>query len=319
VADDDRPAVPAEQSEQEVIDRKTAEDRVTSLLTIERDLLAKLDETVNALQRRRPSDEVREHLEILRGLLKAQTSAYLTHFSTNRATLFSQTSTMYASEVGVPGVISTTLRGLIEGRTVTGGQAAKLAQFIAGRRTIVVFGDRATGKSTLLNSLFELVSVDERFVAVERTQDLPALKERSFCVRLSVDDKTDLAALFGKAQRMQPGRLVVGEMHGDEINHFFYLLKRDPKIGGFATLRADTVHNAIEHIAATLAKTLEPGAVKALIAEVAPAFVHMHSDENGRPRLAVIWSVEGLDEEGEIILMEETTKASAGADLPAEA
>jgi hypothetical protein len=45
----------------------------------------------------------------------------------------------------------------------------------------------------------------------------------------------------------------------------------------------------------------------------------MHSDENGRPRLAVIWSVEGLDEEGEIILMEETTKASAGADLPAEA
>jgi GTPase SAR1 family protein len=319
VADDDRPAVPAERSQQDAVEHKAAEERVTNLRTAERDLLAKLDEAINILQRKRPSDEVREHLEILRGLLKAQTTAYLTHFSTNKATLFTQTSTMYASEVGTPGVISTTLRGLIEGRTVTGGQATKLAQFIAGRRTIVIFGDRATGKSTLLNSLFELVSVDERFVAVERTQDLPALKERSFCVRLGVDDKTDLAPLFGKAQRMQPGRLVVGEMHGEEINHFFYLLQRDPKIGGFATMRADTVHNAIEHITKTLAKTLDPGAVKALIAEVAPAFVHMHSDENGRPRLAAIWSVEGLDGEGEIILMEETTKASAAAELPAEA
>jgi hypothetical protein len=319
VADDERPAVPAEQSQQDVIEHKAAEERVAHLLTVERDLLAKLDEAINVLQRKRPADEVREHLEILRGLLKAQTTAYLTHFSTNRATLFTQTSTMYASAVGVPGVISTTLRGLIEGRTVTGGQATKLAQFIAGRRSIVIFGDRSTGKSTLLNSLFELVSVDERFVAVERTQDLPALKERSFCVRLNVDDKTDLAALFGKAQRMQPGRLVVGEMHGEEIDHFFYLLQRDPKIGGFATMRADSVHKAIEHIAKTLAKTLEPTAVKGLIAEVAPAFVHMHSDENGRPRLAAIWSVEGLDDDGEIIIREETTKASAAAELPAEA
>ena len=91
------------------------------------------------------------------------------------------------SAVGEPGVISTTLRGLIEGRTITSSQAAKVAQLIADRRTLLIFGDRATGKSTLLNALFELVSLDERFVAVERGPDLPALKERSFCLRLTIE------------------------------------------------------------------------------------------------------------------------------------
>ena len=81
--------------------------------------------------------------------------------------------------------------------------------------------------------------VDERFVAVERGPDLPALKERSFCVRLTVDDDTDIAALFAKARRMQPGRLVIGELHRDEMRHLFALLAEMPSVGGLATLRAE--------------------------------------------------------------------------------
>ena len=182
---------------------------------------------------------------MLRALLKAQVSAYVEHFVT-KATLFSHTSTMYAGEVGTPGVISTTLRGLIEGHTLTTSQAKLLARYVAERRTLIVFGDRATGKSTLLNALFELISVDERFVSVERDAHLPALKQRSFCVRLSMDDDTDIAALFAKTEKMQPSRLVVGELHGDEILHFFDLLYRNAKVGGMATLRADSVREAVE-------------------------------------------------------------------------
>ncbi len=162
----------------------------------------------NRLARARVGESTREHLEILRGLLKAQVTAYLDHFITRRATLYSHTSVMYAGEVGPPGVLSTTFRGLVDGGTLSGGQAATLLRLIGDRRTLVIFGDRATGKSTLLNSLFELVPVDERFVAVERGPDLPALKERSFCVRLGVDDDTDVAALVrqGAAHDARPPR-----------------------------------------------------------------------------------------------------------------
>lgn len=294
-----------------------ASEREAILLRTEKNLLAKLDETINSMQRARLGDEAREHLEILRALLKAQVSAYLGHFTTSRATLFTQTSTMYAAAVGEPGVISTTLRGLIEGRTITSSQAAKVAQLIADRRTLLIFGDRATGKSTMLNALFELVSLDERFVAVERGPDLPALKERSFCLRLTIGDDTDLQALFGKARRMQPGRLVIGEIHGVEIPLFFDLLAADPRIGGFATLRAESVNKALEKVVDGLAASPDKTAARHVVAETQPVFLHMHSDEKGVPRLAALWEV-GARANGELELSEVATTASQSSELVAE-
>jgi type IV secretory pathway ATPase VirB11/archaellum biosynthesis ATPase len=217
--------------------------------------------------------------------------------------------------MGAPGVISPTFRGLLEGGALTGGQGAKLAQLLSDRRPLIIFGDRATGKSTLLNSLFDLVSVDERFVAIERGPDLPARKERSFCVRLGVDGDTDIPALFVKARRMDPGRLVIGEMHTEEVREFFTFLADDPRAGGLATLRAETVHRALDGVVAAFGG--DDLYARELLARVRPVFVHMHSDEKGRPRLAAIWSVEGLDG-AELVLREIQPAAPAASMLVAE-
>ena len=293
-----------------------AEGRDAALCAVQVALIKEIDEAISKLERARIGEATREHLEILRSLLKAQVSAYLEHFVARRATLFSHTSVMYAGEVAAPGVLSTTFRGLLEEGTLSGGQGAKLAQFVGDHRTLVIFGDRATGKSTLLNSLFELVSVDDRFVAIERGPDMPALKERSFCVRLSVDDDTDIPALFAKARRMSPGRLVVGEIHNEEVREFFSLLAEDPRVGGMATLRADSVRKAVDLIVAAFGGDSEYA--RTLVAKVKPAFVHIHSEEKGLPRVAAIWSVEGLDG-GELMLQEVDTGAPAASELLAEA
>jgi hypothetical protein len=292
-----------------------ADSRDAALRAVQVALIKEIDASISKLERARIGESTREHLEILRSLLKAQVSAYLDHFVARRATLFSHTSVMYAGEVGPPGVISTTFRGLLEGGTLTGGQGAKLAQFVGDRRTLIIFGDRATGKSTLLNSLFELVSVDDRFVAIERGPDLPALKERSFCVRLGVDADTDIPALFAKARRMDPGRLVIGEMHAEEVREFFAFLAGDPRVGGLATLRAESVPRAVEAIVAAFGG--DHAYARELVARVKPAFVHMHSDEKGLPRLAAVWSVEGL-RDGELVLREVDTGAPAASELVAE-
>lgn len=291
--------------------------RDQALRAVQVALLKELDTSINKLERARLGESTREHLEILRSLLKAQVNAYLEHFVARNATLFSTTSVMYAGGVGSPGVLSTTLRGLLEGGTLTSGQATKLGHFVNDRRTLLIFGDRATGKSTLLNALFELVSVDERFVAIERGPDLPALKERSFCVRLRVDDDTDVAALFAKARRMQPGRLVIGELHRGEARHLFALLTEMPTVGGMATLRAETVHRAVDAIVRSVGDG-DSTAGRAILAAARPVFAHMHSDEKGRPRLAALWSVDGL--EGDELQLEEVrTSAPAASRLVAEA
>ena len=292
-----------------------ADGRDAALRAVQVALIREIDASISKLERARIGESTREHLEILRSLLKAQVTAYLEHFIARRAMLFSHTSVMYAGDVGAPGVLSTTFRGLLEGGTLTGGQGAKLSQFLGDRRTLIIFGDRATGKSTLLNSLFELVSVDDRFVAIERGPDLPALKERSFCVRLGVDDDTDIPALFAKARRMDPGRLVIGEMHAEEVREFFSFLGTDARVGGLATLRAETVHRALDTVVAAFGGDV--AYARELIARVRPVFVHMHSDEKGRPRLAAIWNVEGM-EAGELVLREVPTAAPAASQLVAE-
>jgi hypothetical protein len=289
--------------------------RDAALRAVQVALIEEIDAAIGKLERGPLGETTREHLEILRSLLKAQVSAYLEYFIARRATLFSHTSVMYAGDVGAPGVLSTTFRGLLEGGTISGGQGAKLAQFIGDRRTLVVFGERATGKSTLLNSLFELVSVDDRFVAIERGPDLPALKERSFCVRLGVDADTDIASLFAKARRMDPGRLVVGEIHRAEVREFFSLLAEDPRIGGMATLRADSVNHAVDAVVAAFGG--DDVYARELIASAKPVFVHMHADETSRPRLAAIWNVAGLVD-GELALEEVDTGAPAAGRLVAE-
>jgi hypothetical protein len=294
----------------------TADDRDQALRDVQVALIKEIDAGISKLERARTDESTREHLEILRSLLKAQVTAYLEHFVARRATLYSHTSVMYAEEMGAPGVISTTFHGLLEGGTLTSGQGARLAQLLSDRRTLIIFGDRATGKSTLLNSLFELISVDERFVAMERGPGLPALKERSFCVRLGADAAGDLSTLFARARRMDPERLIIGEMRDQEVREFISFLAEDPRCGGLATLHAESVHRALDEMVVAFGG--DHGYARDRLARVRPVLVHMQADENGRPRLAAIWSVEGL-EGAELLLREAETAASAASLLVAEA
>jgi GTPase SAR1 family protein len=278
-------------------------------------LVEEIDAAIARLENAAADATTREHLEVLRTLLTAQVTAYLEHVMARRAKLSPHTSLMYAGAVAPPGVLSTTLGGLVEAGTLSSGQSARLAHLVRERRTLLIFGERGVGKSTLLNSLFELAPVDDRFVAIEQGPDLPALKERSFCVRLGVSDDTDLTALFGKARRMNPDRLVVGEIHAAEVREFFGLLTEDPHVGGLATLRAESASHALDVIVAAFGG--DAAYARELVAKVRPAFVHLLTRDAGRPHLAAIWDVAGLDD-GKLVVREMDTGAPAAAGLAAE-
>ena len=159
--------------------------------------------------------------------------------------------------------------------------------------------------------------MDDRFVAIERGPDLPALKERSFCVRLGVDDDTDIPALFAKARRMDPGRLVIGEMHAAEVREFFSLLADDPRVGGLATLRADTVQPRA-WTPSSRPSAATPAYARELIARVKPGLrAHALATRRACRAWRRIWSVEGLAD-GELVLREVETAAPAASELVAE-
>jgi len=276
-------------------------------------LLRELDTSIDNLERARLDDGAREHLEILRRLLKAQVDAYLGHFVSGGMAVLPDGPAAGAGTAAAEGVVATSLRHLMDRGALTSRQAAKLAQFIGEHRTLIVFGPQGAGKSTLLNALFELVSLDERFVAIVRGPDLPALEDRSFCVRLTLDETTDIAALFAKARRMQPGRLVIGEIHREDVRHLFALLTDTPSVAAMATLRAETVHKAVGALVKAVGDG-DPAVGRATLATARPVFAHMRVDETGHPRLAALWVVGDL-EDGRLAVEAADTAAPATSAL----
>ncbi len=78
-------------------------------------------------------------------------------------------------------------------------------------------------------------------------------------------------------------------------------------------MRADSVHMAVAKLLRQMELHVAPPEARQLIGDTRPVLAHMRSDEHGEPRLGAIWSVEGLDVEGEILLHEEPAAASLEA------
>ena len=293
------------QPRENVDDREERRARNSVMKRIQADVTGRIDAMIDELLAQPLGDEPREYLDALRVLLSSQVTAYLSYVTSRRDALSSTTSTMYAGQFSPDGPLPTTLRGLIERGTTSGPQATRLASYVLERRTVLIFGDRATGKSTLLNALLALVPVDERMVSIEHGDHLPALEDRSFCTRLAVDDGVDVRGVFARAVKMQPSRIVVGEIHADEMLHFLRELRDRPGTGGFCTVRADSVHLAVAKLLRQMELNVAPLEARQLIGDTRPVLAHMRSDERGEPRLGAIWAVEGLDVDGEILLHEE--------------
>ena len=222
---------------------------------------------------------------------------------------------MYVDSLHAPGVVATDLRGLLDAGTLLGEQGARLVSFLGERRTLLIFGEPRTGKSTLLNALFELISVDERFVAIDAGVPLPALRDRSFCVHLSANAGADLPALFAKAQRMNPSRLVVDDLHPATMRELIGMLAATPSTTGMGTVRATSIGNALESIADAFSGDTDHA--RELIAAVRPVFIHMRRNSRNAPHVAALWSVEGSTN-GELVLKELETATSPTNRLLAE-
>jgi hypothetical protein len=69
-------------------ERATTDGRDAALRAVQVALIKEIDASISKLERARIGESTREHLEILRSLLKAQVTAYLEHFVARRATLF---------------------------------------------------------------------------------------------------------------------------------------------------------------------------------------------------------------------------------------
>ncbi len=119
-------------------------------------------------------------------------------------------------------------------------------EVLAKKLNVLIIGGTSTGKTSLLNSLLQHVAYlfpKERLLCLEDVPEITVSLDDHLCLRTEATGYT-LQDLVANALRLNPARLVIGEVRGGEALDLIDAWSTGHR-GGFATLHADDVHGAL--------------------------------------------------------------------------
>ena len=189
-----------------------------------------------------------------------------------------------------------------------------LAAMVRSRRNIVVAGGTGTGKTTLLRALINEIPQNERIVTIEdayelglehfadRHPDYDALQSRS--ANIEGQGEVTLADLTRMALRMDPDRVIVGEVRGAEAFPMLMAMSQGNN-GSMCTMHADSARTVFPKLAAyvSMASTGLPVETVNVLVASALHFVVFVESRDGRRQVASICEV--VDTDGNNIVSNE--------------
>jgi len=205
------------------------------------------------------------------------------------------------------------LDDLVRFGSVTPDVAAFLSAAVAARKNIMIAGATNAGKTTLLRALANEIAPGERLITVERALELglgefPDLHPNvvSFEERLPNSEGNgaiQMAELVRRSLRMNPSRVIVGEVLGDEIVTMLNAMSQGND-GSLSTIHANSSIEVFNRISTYAIQSVERLPVEATMMLIAGAidfvvFVQKQNDylSGGRLRryVASIREVNGVD------------------------
>lgn len=201
------------------------------------------------------------------------------------------------------------LRGLCDHTT-----ASFLAAAVRSKRNIIVCGGTGSGKTTLLRALINEVARFERIVTIEDAYELgidrfgdlhpdhDALQARP--ANIEGHGEVTLADLTRMALRMDPDRVIVGEVRGAEAFPMLLAMSQGNN-GSMCTMHADSARSVFPKLAAyvSMASTgLPVETINTLVASAVHFVVHIELIEGVRRIKSIL---EVVDAEGPTIISNE--------------
>ena len=189
-----------------------------------------------------------------------------------------------------------------------------LSAAVRARMNIIVAGGTGSGKTTLLRALINEVPREERIVTIEDAFELgieqfedahpdhDALQARS--ANIEGNGAVSMSDLTRMALRMDPDRVVVGEVRGAEAFPMLLAMSQGNN-GSMCTMHADSARSVFPKLVAYVAMSenaIPPSTVNMLMGTAIHLVVHL-ANQNGRRR--VVGIIEVVDHDGERIVANE--------------
>ncbi|MFI0895842.1 CpaF family protein [Streptomyces sp. NPDC020983] len=224
------------------------------------------------------------------------------------------------------------LADLVGNHTITPELASFLHAAVMARKNVMIAGATNAGKTTLLRALANVIPPHERLITVERALELgldqfPELHPNvvAFEERLPNSEglgAISMAELVRRSLRMNPSRVIVGEVLGDEIVTMLNAMSQGND-GSLSTIHANSsaeVFNRISTYALQASERLPIEASQMLVAGAIDfvIFVQRRNDfQHGgtlRRMVTSVREVNGVD--GRVLSSEVFAEGRTGAAVP---
>jgi type IV secretion system protein VirB11 len=136
------------------------------------------------------------------------------------------------------------LRLLLDFMTTT--QAAYIQTAIFNRSTILIAGGTNSGKTTLINTLINLIPLTERLLIIEDAGEIQVRPGN--VVRRFATAGADLKRHVFESLRDRPDRIIVGEVRGPEARDMLEAAATGHS-GGLSTIHANSCDEALSRLA----------------------------------------------------------------------
>ncbi len=207
---------------------------------------------------------------------------------------------------------------LIKYGTIDAKLMAYLWFLVEHRRSLLIGGGTATGKTTLLNALSLFIPPDAKVVTIEDTAELrlPHPHWVPHVARKPIAEiggkklgEVDMFDLVVESLRQRPDYIIVGEVRGKEA----YVLFQEMATGhaGLATIHADTIEKLLDRL------TTPPISLPEGLIEILDAIVFLSRIKRGRSyirRITGIHEVVGYDKAKEMPIINTLFEWDANSD-----
>ena len=173
---------------------------------------------------------------------------------------------------------------------------------VESKRNVVIAGGTSSGKTSLLNSVSELIPEDERVVVIEDSKELALLREHVVTLESRPADakgrgEVTIRELFRITLRMRPDRIVIGELRGGEALDLIQAMTSGHG-GCLTTLHATYPRDVITRLEtmAMMADIEMPlAALRAQIASAVDIVVQASRFRDGTRKITHISEMHGFD------------------------